>query len=472
MPTPVTTVEEYAAILKRSKLIPEADVDVLHSRFSREPEHGKGVTGFRQFLVAQHMLTEYQAALLQRGRAEGFFLGGYVILDRIGKGASGSVYKAVHSSGKVVAIKVLPNSKSKQGNDIVLRFQREGRLLTQLDHPNVVRAFQIKQSGTLHYIVMEFLEGITLADWLTKYQKMSVSDAVRLTVQILNGMQHLHEHRMIHRDLKPGNIMLVWPTNAGSRSSTKDATAKILDIGIGREHIDVNSSATQDIALTQEGALLGTPDYLAPEQARDARSVTIRADIYSAGFVFYHLIAGRPPFVEKSVMEMMMKHTSESPDPLSDVAQNVPNGLQTIFDTMTSKSPHDRYAEPKDAVEALSRFQPSDAPPIAQALPFPTPAKAWHEPEPARPAVAQAQPIPAPAAYPTPTATPLPPQPMPEINVELVTDEPASNREVSDDRTLLELNRRDTIMLATGSMGFLLAVGMGFALAMLLRTLL
>ena len=487
MPTPITTVDDYAAILKRSKLVPESDVDVLHSRFTRETGHGEGVEGFRKFLIGQHMLTEYQAALLQRGRAEGFFLGGYVILDRVGKGSSGSVYKAVHSSGQVVALKVLPKSKTKQADEIVARFQREGRLLTQLDHPNVVRAFQMKQSGSLHFIVMEFLDGITLAEWLGKYKKMSVADAVRMTCQILNGLQHLHDNSMIHRDLKPGNVMVCWPPNPASRSQTKDATAKILDIGIGRAVVDFNSSATHDLPLTQEGSLLGTPDYLAPEQARDARSVTIAADIYSAGCVLYHLLAGRPPFKANNAMEMMMMHYSDFPEPLADVAKGVPKELQAIFDKMTAKKPADRYTEPKQAADALTRLLPSETP-ATKATPAVEQYKEWIEAErptaaPAKPAPA-AYPAPSPPTYTPPSYTPqpihVPPPvapiqapaaaPMPEINVELLTANPDAE-ERDDDRTLLELNRRDYIMIATGSAGFLIAVGFGVGLAALLRSL-
>jgi serine/threonine protein kinase len=330
MPAHATTVSEYCAILTRSKLVPEAEVQALLRTWNQQGNGTEAdVDSFRKHLVSKKTLTEYQAALIQRGRADGFFVGGYVILDRIGRGQSAGVYKAVHPSGQVVALKVLPASKAKDPA-VLGRFQREGRLLTQLDHPNVVRAFQVGQSGGVWYIVMEHLDGETLDEVLARRGRLSAVEAVRVVYQAVRGLEHLHEQKMVHRDLKPSNLMVTPPRLPGEPDSTLGSTIKILDIGIGRELFDEDSSDTRNEMLTTEGAILGTPDYLAPEQARDARSADIRADLYSLGCVLYHLIAGRPPFEDKTVMALVVKHATENPPSLRTAAPDVPTGLEAV----------------------------------------------------------------------------------------------------------------------------------------------
>ena len=194
------------------------------------------------------------------------------------------VYKARHPSGQIVAIKVLPPSRAKNGQ-MLARFQREARLSVKLKHPNVVRSFQVGEARGVHYLVMEYLEGETLDDVILSRKRLPPQEAVRLIHQVLLGLQHIHEQGMIHRDLKPANLMLV---PAPARDSTLRSNIKILDIGLAREFFDENSPAPrEDMELTGEGILLGTPDYLPPEQARDPRAIDIRADIYSLGCVLY-----------------------------------------------------------------------------------------------------------------------------------------------------------------------------------------
>jgi hypothetical protein len=292
--------------------------------------------------------------MIQRGHPEGFFLNGYKILDRIGKGQMGGVYKAVHTLGQTVALKILASSKAKDPHTLG-RFQREARLLTQLDHPNVVRAFQVGEAGGVHYIVMEYLEGETLDEVLSRRKRLPVGEAVRLVRQALAGLQHLHERRMVHRDLKPSNMMLV--PAADKPDTTWDATVKILDIGLGRELFDDGTPEGRiETQLTEEGAVLGTPDYLAPEQARDARTSDIRADVYSLGCVLYHCLTGRPPFPETNIMAQMLKHATEQPAPLSDSLPDVPRGLQPVLDTFLAKKPDERYQTPAEAADALGPF--------------------------------------------------------------------------------------------------------------------
>jgi serine/threonine protein kinase len=347
----------------KSKLLPAEEVEALYKRWKEErPGSDTRIDSFRRFLVNRRALTEYQALLVQRGRTDGFFIGGYKILDQIGKGHMGGVYKAVHNFGQIVALKILPASKAKNTH-ILGRFQREARLLTQLDHPNVVRAFQVGESGGIHYIVMEFLEGETLDEVLDRRTRLPVTEATRLMCQVLDGLQHLHDRRTVHRDIKPANLMLSPSTAEGKSDTTWDATLKILDIGLGRELFDEDVPEAQiETQLTQEGAVLGTPDYLAPEQAKDARSADIRADIYSVGCVLYHCLAGRPPFPETNIMAQMVKHATEKPVPLSAFVDNLPPGFQQVIDRFLAKAITERFPTPAEAAAALKPFATGGSP--------------------------------------------------------------------------------------------------------------
>jgi serine/threonine protein kinase len=532
MATPTTSVRDYCTLLTKSKLLPADEVAALLKRWREESRGAEDqVDEFRKYLTARRYLTEWQAHMVQRGRADGFFIGGYKILDRVGKGQMGGVYKAAHSLGQIVALKILPASKAKNQH-VLGRFQRETRLLTQLDHPNVVRAYQVGEANGVHFICMEFLEGETLDEVITRRKRLPWTEAARLIHQALAGLQHLHEKRMVHRDVKPANMML---TPAATKPDTTwDATVKILDIGLGRELFSEDTPEAQiETQLTVEGAVLGTPDYLAPEQAKDARSADIRADIYSIGCVLYHCLAGTPPFPSTNIMSQMVMHATEPPPRLASVAPDAPPGLQEVFDRLMAKSPDDRYQTPAAAAAAIAPLlRPGgSAPAVAAMVPAfkdwleteshlempvnlpaasPVPAK----PVPAKPVAPGAappavKPGPAPAsamkggtavapvvrvppggkppgpasATPSPVAPPAPrpipvpvPVPVDEVDVELVLEPglvlvppPARPEQPKEARSLLEPDRRDWIMLAAGASGVLLAVGLGYGLARLLR---
>jgi eukaryotic-like serine/threonine-protein kinase len=346
------TVQNVYGLLLRSKLLSLEEAKAMFARWEREAGGGSSnLARFASWMVANKYLTEYQAGLLARGHADGFFLNDYKVLERLGKGRMAGVYKAQHRLGQVVAIKVLPPSKAK---DPVLlgRFQREARLALKLKHPNIVRAFQVGVADGLHYLVMEYLEGETLEEVLGRRGKFLPGEAVRLVYQALQGLEHIHGQGLVHRDLKPANLMLV--PAAGADGSTLRSTVKILDIGLGRALFD--DGGTEDPGLTTEGVLLGTPDYMSPEQARDARAIDIRSDVYSLGCVLYHLLAGHPPFPDTNVISQMIRHATEPPRPLKESNQAVPDGLQQIVNWMLAKDPAGRYPTPDRAAQALRVF--------------------------------------------------------------------------------------------------------------------
>jgi serine/threonine protein kinase len=427
------SVENLCGLLIRSKLLNPDDVKAMYQRWLAEAkEAATNATQFSKWLVAHHYVTEYQAALLVRGQVDDFFLGQYKVLDRLGRGRMAGVYKAVHQLGQVVAIKVLPPSRTKNPQ-MLGRFQREARLALRLKHPNVVRAFQIGDIHGLHFFVMEYLEGETLEDVLQRRKQLPPAEAVRLIHQALLGLQHIHEKGLVHRDLKPANLMLVPAAPTGGPDTTLRATVKILDIGLGRELFDdaASPAPVQLTKLTGEGVLLGTPDYLAPEQARDPRAIDIRADIYSLGCVLYHLLTGQPPFPDTNVLNQMVRHATERPRPVKELNPAVPDGLQQILNCMLAKDPNQRYLTPEKAAQALKVFLAagSEGPGLLEEGPQLRKYLTWLEthnngegkeapglaPVPAAAALTSRQPAsqnPAPAAQPVPKPTkptPVPP---------------------------------------------------------------
>jgi eukaryotic-like serine/threonine-protein kinase len=250
---------------------------------------------------------------------------------------------------------VLPPSRAKDAQ-ILARFHREARLAAKLKHPHVVRSFQVGESNGVHYLVMEYLEGEPLDEVIARRKRLPPGEAVRLIHHALLGLQHLHEMGLVHRDLKPANLMLVPAPARGGKESTLHSDVKILDIGLAREFFDENAPVDAKDELTGEGVLLGTPDYLAPEQARDPRNIDIRADIYSLGCTLYHLLAGHPPFRDKNILNQMIRHATETPKPLGELVPNLPEGLTQIVNWMMAKKPDERYPTPARAAQALDAF--------------------------------------------------------------------------------------------------------------------
>jgi serine/threonine protein kinase len=399
------TVQNVYGLLLRSRLLSVEDARVMFARWQAEAGgRANDPAGFASWMVANRYVTEYQASLLARGHAEGFFLNDYQILDRLGKGRMAGVYRAKHRLGQTVAIKVLPPSKAKDPT-LLARFQRESKLATKLRHPNVVRGFQMGAQGDLHYLVMEFLEGATLEEVLASRGRLAAREAVRLAHQALLGLQHLHEQGLVHRDLKPANLMLVPPPGAGD---TLGCTLKILDIGLGRAMFDETADEA-DPGLTTEGVLLGTPDYMSPEQARDPRVADIRSDIYSLGCVLYHLLTGQPPFPDTNIISQMIRHATEPPRPVREFDRSIPDGLDQILGWMMAKDPAGRYPTPERAAKALEVFlaaggQPPSSP---DADPGMRPYLTWLEME-------DQKEEPAEAGLPTTVLTAVAPPPVPK----------------------------------------------------------
>jgi eukaryotic-like serine/threonine-protein kinase len=290
-------------------------------------------------LVKEKLLTDYQVRRLLANKPHGMVLGKYVILDRLGSGSMGRVYKAQHQlMGRVVALKIIA-PEIVANERAVARFYREMRLVGRLDHPNVVRAFDADSSNNVLYIVMEHVTGRSLAQML-KEGPLPPVDVVGYAAQAALGLSHAHEQGVVHRDIKPSNLLL-----------NDEKVIKVLDLGLGvlMEQDDHSTFATAD------GIAVGTVDYMSPEQAC-GKDCDGRSDLYSLGCAMYHLITGRHAFPGESPIERLGKRISGKPVPITDLRRDVPSSLVAVLDKLMANKPQDRYQTGQEAADALNNL--------------------------------------------------------------------------------------------------------------------
>jgi len=271
-------------------------------------------------------------------------LGQYQLLERLGRGGMGTVYKALHTKlRREVALKILPPERMDDAGSAT-RFLREMEAVGELDHPNIIRATDAAEVEGIHFLVMELVQGIDLHKLVGTCGPLATADACELIRQTAIGLQHAHEHGMVHRDIKPSNLIL-----------TSEGMVKVLDLGLAR----LRSSPAESQGLTESGQMMGTLDYMAPEQADDAHTVDIRGDIYSLGCTLYKLLTGHAPFSGSEYdrpIRKMMAHAQKSPPPVRQDRSDVPEGLQKAIDRLLAKDPADRYATPGAMADALGPF--------------------------------------------------------------------------------------------------------------------
>jgi serine/threonine-protein kinase len=314
--------DEFLESAGRSGLIPQAELAPL-----RASAAGEDAVALARRLVQRGLLTQYQAAKLLAGATRGFFLGGYRILRQLGEGGMGKVYLAAHEEdGRQVAIKVLPPRRAQEANNLA-RFQREMDLSSRCNHPNVARTLTFGQDGDVHFMVLEYIPGLSLFDLVKdeRHGPLRVASAARLFLRIVSGLEAAHAAGLIHRDVKPSNVMI-----------TPEGDAKILDLGLARALGDEGG-------LTRANTLLGTLDYASPEQLSDARRADARSDLYSLGCTLYFALAGAPPFEGGDAINKIYKQRMDDPEPLEKVARGVPAAFAAIVRKLMAKDPADRY---------------------------------------------------------------------------------------------------------------------------------
>jgi eukaryotic-like serine/threonine-protein kinase len=299
--TPMT-VADLTELMHRSQLLTDKQARAAEARWKQEVGGNDGtVAAYAHWLVANGCLTEYQTAQLVHGQLGALFLGPYELRDRIGRGNLAIVYKAVHRAGQTVALKVLPPSRAKDRH-LLARFRNEAELACKLHHPNVVRAFEAGEAGGVHFLVLEYLPGENLLEAVKRRGPLPAEDVANIARQALDGLQYLFEQGLVHRNLEPANLMLAGtPGRDAQPASLRAATVKILDTSLSRSIFEESvPSGEGQSRLTFEGQLLGTPEYIAPEQARDARSSDVRSDLYSLGCILYHASPAPPRFMPRA----------------------------------------------------------------------------------------------------------------------------------------------------------------------------
>lgn len=401
-------------------------------------------------LVQRNWITPYQQAQLLSGNGEKLIVASYRIQSPLGEGGMGMVFKAIQPKlDRTLALKVIRPQVLAARPEILSRFHREAKAIAQLNHPNVVLLFDADEFNGTHYIAMEYVDGLTLEKMVRTQGPMPIKQACEYMRQAALGLQHAYEVGLVHRDIKPSNILVSQKTSAqesrGSsikmarpslvtvrdrdRMSQSNASSarlpqgwgqvKVLDMGLARlvDSLDEESPQSEQTPLTRAGALLGTPDFIAPEQARDARNVDIRADIYSLGCTFYYILTGKPPFPGGTDVQKLIRHQTEKPYSIDELRPGIPQEVTSILNRMLEKRPEDRYPTPRHLADALDLYVnpalpstpvPSDiaeTPPVAETpvpprrTPSPSPSPYRDTvPNPPVPSMRDTMPLPSPAA--------------------------------------------------------------------------
>lgn len=333
--------------LGRSGLVNALEAEELIARL---PESNRGRVLARA-LVEQGVLTRFQAEQVLAGRTRGFLVGPYRVLEQLGSGGMGCVFKAQHGkTGAPVALKAI-SQRLLKSNRAVQFFLREVRTLSQLEHPNIVRALDSDKDGDRHYLVMEYVDGPNLDQVVRQQGPLPVAEACDFICQAAEALHYAAEKGMIHRDIKPANLLL----------ETRDAEptrVKITDFGLARLGAPGGrSGGSYGTILTRANSVMGTPDYIAPEQARSLHNTDLRSDLYSLGCTFYYLLTSEVPFPGGSTLEKLVRHSVEEPVPVEHLRPEVPTTVARIIRGLMAKDPEARFQTHAELLAALSPFR-------------------------------------------------------------------------------------------------------------------
>ena len=339
-------VAEYIEAWLRHAYLPKEEWDELPQPVRLELEALPHLTLVLERLVELKLLTQYQADRLDAGTSHGLVLGNYRVLDRLGAGGMGVVFLAEHCFlRRRVAIKVMPSRRGNEHHDaLVRRFLNEVRLIAQLQHPNIIWALDTGEldgdddtAPVLYYHVMEYVPGKNLEDLVTSEGPMPIASACDVIYQIASALVETDKHGLVHRDIKPSNILV-----------TPEGQAKLLDFGLARRH---------DAHLTQPGVVLGTVDYVSPEQVQDATKVDIRADIYGLGGTLFWCLTGQPPFATKgSLQQLLLARLTQAAPSARALRPEIPAVLNDVVGRMMASDPENRFPCPASVMRALLPF--------------------------------------------------------------------------------------------------------------------
>jgi serine/threonine protein kinase len=306
-------------------------------------------------LVSDGHITQYQAEKFKAGKASDIYFGDYVVIDKLGQGGMGTVLLAKHKRmDRKVAIKVLPVTVL-ESKDAVARFFQEVKVAAQLTHPSIVHAYDAGEHHGFHYLVMEYVEGHDLAEVLQQLGPIPVELALDYISQTASGLEYAHRKGIVHRDIKPSNLLLDGEGNI-----------KILDMGLAR----IGGALDQEVSqhLTTTGQVMGTVEYMSPEQAEDTRQADARSDIYSLGCTLYRLVTGRGPFSRDTVVKTILAHR-DAPVPKIDTGSSLDSGINYVFQKMVAKDPAHRFQSTTLLLEAIRQVEEDQTPSFSSAPP-------------------------------------------------------------------------------------------------------
>lgn len=345
--------DQFLDVVAKSNLVEAGRLQTYLHELGAGPELPLDPRRLAARFVRDGLLTKLQAEQLLQGKHKGFIISGkYKVLELLGVGGMGKVFLCEHMlMRRLLAIKVLPVDNTTADTSAIERFYREARAVGSLNHPNIVWAHDIDRDDKMHFLAMEYVDGTNLHEIVERHGPMDVRRAAHYIAQAANGLQHAHEAGWVHRDIKPGNLLL-----------DRGGFIKILDMGLARLFDDNNDALTQKY---DQNNVLGTADFLAPEQALDSHDADIRADIYGLGATFYFLLTGRPPFPECNIAQKLIYHQTQEPAPVRDTRPDVPEALQAVLRKMMAKERADRYQTPVAVAQALAPWtaEPIELPP-------------------------------------------------------------------------------------------------------------
>lgn len=329
----VLSCEQFVEAIVKSGLLEQSDLDGVLREFRLSPKSkSDSPKELALFLISRSLLTKYQAKRLLAGNTAGFLLGGCRILDRLGEGGMGVVYLAEQTRlRRKVAVKVLPFRRA--DDEVTRRFYREARAAAKLKHPNIVQVFDVDRDGDTHFILMEYVNGKNLSEIIKARGCIPPGESVEIIRQIADGLRHAHDNGVVHRDIKPSNIVM------------EGSVAKILDLGLARQ--------TTDEQLTSDRMVLGTLDYMSPEQCEDSSGVDNRSDLYSLGCTWFHMLVGQAPFADRPASGKLLGHVAGQIPDISRLIPELPLPFREILQKMTARAKESRYQNAAEFLEAI-----------------------------------------------------------------------------------------------------------------------